>query len=570
MRAVGLDEPLFARRGEGACLEDVDGNRYVDWVMSWGPLLFGHADPETVEAVTRAAADGTSFGAPTEARGRARRRDRRRGAVRRDGAARLVRHRGVDERRSASRAPRRGATGSSSSPAATTATSTPCSRAPARASRRSASRRRRACPRRSPPTRSSARTTTSTRPPRPSPATARDSRASSSSPSRGTWASSRREPGFLEALRALCDASGALLVFDEVITGFRVARGGAQELYGVAARPDHPRQDRRRRAPAGGLRRPRRADGAAGAGRRRLPGRHALGQPARDGRRALRARRLRDPAVYERLERRGARLEAGPRRRRGVGRVQRVGAMLTLFLTEDAGTRLRRRAALRHRPLRRALPAPARPRRLPRAVPVRGDVRLARARRRRDRPHGRRRGRLRVTRSGTRSPTRPSAREPALGARRCCPGRADARAHLLPARRGALRARAGDDLRGLSRSTTERPRLFTPTDHDNALLLGDYLYAHGLVRIASFHEVGAVSDLAELISLCAQVRAGGLDGDGPPGRRARHCSARGRLDAARDALRLGGDAGPLLALACDAAGEDAVDRALAAHRLRVG
>src|SRR5438876_8668565 len=67
MRAVGLDEPLFVRRGEGAWIEDVNGRRYVDWVMSWGPLVFGHADPETVAAVTRAAADGTSFGAPTEA-----------------------------------------------------------------------------------------------------------------------------------------------------------------------------------------------------------------------------------------------------------------------------------------------------------------------------------------------------------------------------------------------------------------------------------------------------------------------------------------------------------------------
>src|SRR5437762_8177487 len=66
MKAVGLEEPLFARRGEGAYLEDVDGNRYVDWVMSWGPLIFGHADPETVEAVVAAARDGTSFGTPTE------------------------------------------------------------------------------------------------------------------------------------------------------------------------------------------------------------------------------------------------------------------------------------------------------------------------------------------------------------------------------------------------------------------------------------------------------------------------------------------------------------------------
>src|SRR6476619_5050000 len=67
MKAVGLDEPLFAARGEGAYLFDVDGNRYLDWVLSWGPLLWGHADAETVEAVREAALRGTSFGAVTEA-----------------------------------------------------------------------------------------------------------------------------------------------------------------------------------------------------------------------------------------------------------------------------------------------------------------------------------------------------------------------------------------------------------------------------------------------------------------------------------------------------------------------
>ena len=67
MRAVGLDEPLFVRRAAGAELEAADGSRYLDWVMSWGPLLFGHADPEAVEAVRDAALRGTSFGAATEA-----------------------------------------------------------------------------------------------------------------------------------------------------------------------------------------------------------------------------------------------------------------------------------------------------------------------------------------------------------------------------------------------------------------------------------------------------------------------------------------------------------------------
>src|SRR5207253_6396914 len=66
MRAVGLDEPFFVRSAQGAYLEDVDGNRYLDWVMSWGPLVFGHADAEIVAAVCDAAERGTSFGAPTE------------------------------------------------------------------------------------------------------------------------------------------------------------------------------------------------------------------------------------------------------------------------------------------------------------------------------------------------------------------------------------------------------------------------------------------------------------------------------------------------------------------------
>jgi glutamate-1-semialdehyde 2,1-aminomutase len=62
-KAVGGD-PLFFARGSGPHLFDVDGNRYIDYVMSWGPLILGHADGEVVRAVREAAGDGTSFGAP--------------------------------------------------------------------------------------------------------------------------------------------------------------------------------------------------------------------------------------------------------------------------------------------------------------------------------------------------------------------------------------------------------------------------------------------------------------------------------------------------------------------------
>jgi glutamate-1-semialdehyde 2,1-aminomutase len=63
-RAVG-GEPPFISRGEGAYLWDVDGNRYIDYVLSWGPLILGHAHPAIVEALAAAAARGTSYGAPT-------------------------------------------------------------------------------------------------------------------------------------------------------------------------------------------------------------------------------------------------------------------------------------------------------------------------------------------------------------------------------------------------------------------------------------------------------------------------------------------------------------------------
>jgi hypothetical protein len=115
-----------------------------------------------------------------------------------------------------------------------------------------------------------------------------------------------------------------------------------------------------------------------------------------------------------------------------------------------------------------------------------------------------------------------------------------------------------------------RPRLFAPADADTALLLGDYLYAHGLVRVASAGDVGAVSDLAELISLCGQLRADGLPGDGAAWAATAALLGAGALAEAREALRRRRDAGPLDRLAREAAGDDAVDRALAAHAARLG
>jgi glutamate-1-semialdehyde 2,1-aminomutase len=140
------------------------------------------------------------------------------------------------------------------------------------------------------------------------------------------------EPGFLEALRELCDVSGALLVFDEVITGFRVARGGAQELYGV--RPDLTILGK---IVGGGL--PLAAFGGCAELMERLApvgdvyqAGTLSGNPLATAAGLSVLRRLRDPEVYDELERRGQRLEDGLS---PFGRVQRVGALLTLFATGD-------------------------------------------------------------------------------------------------------------------------------------------------------------------------------------------------------------------------------------------
>jgi hypothetical protein len=114
-----------------------------------------------------------------------------------------------------------------------------------------------------------------------------------------------------------------------------------------------------------------------------------------------------------------------------------------------------------------------------------------------------------------------------------------------------------------------RPRLFRAPDGSTALLLGDYLYAHGLVRVAAHDDAAAVADLAELISLCSHLRAEGAEGDGAGWAATAALVGKRRLDEARRALRADLDPAPLLELARAAAGAPAVDRALTAHAIRV-
>ena len=222
-----------SRAAEGAYLVDTDGNRYLDYVQSWGASILGHAHPAVVEAVQRAAADGTSFGAPTDARGRAGRGDRRARPVGREGAARVVGHRGGDDRG----APRPRRHRPREDPEVRRLLPRPprlaARRRRAAASPRSASPARPASPRAPSPTPSSSPTTTSPRSTPRSTELRRRPRGRARGAGRRQHGPGPAGDGFLERLRDRCTAAGALLVFDEVITGFRLGPAGAQGRYGI-------------------------------------------------------------------------------------------------------------------------------------------------------------------------------------------------------------------------------------------------------------------------------------------------------------------------------------------------
>ncbi|MCL6622074.1 MAG: glutamate-1-semialdehyde 2,1-aminomutase [Syntrophobacterales bacterium] len=333
--AVGGSPRLLAR-GEGARVYDVDGNRYLDYVASWGPLILGHAHPAVVTAVAEAAARGTSFGAPTP--GELELAELLCEAVPSLEMVRLVSS-GTEACMSALRLARavtgrprvikfdgcyhghadsflvaagsgvltQGIPGSPGVPPAIAELTLSLPYNDLEAVRRACERY------------------------------PGEIAAVIVEPVAGNMGVVPPEPGFLSGLRELTRREGALLIFDEVITGFRAAWGGAQALYGVT--PDLTCLGK---IIGGGL-----PVGAYG-GRRELMEHLApvgpvyqagtlSGNPVAVAAGLATLKALKEPGVYDTLESKAALLAAGLTqviRERGLPCcVQRVGSMLTVFFT---------------------------------------------------------------------------------------------------------------------------------------------------------------------------------------------------------------------------------------------
>ena len=229
MRSIGRD-PIFVDRGEGADLIDVDGNRYVDYVCSWGPLIHGHAHPEIVAAVTAAAARGTTYGAATPGEV-----DLAEEVARRIGSVEMLRmtSSGTEAAMSSIRLAR-AVTGREKLLKFAGAYHGHVDGLLAQAGSGLATQGIPSSPG-VPVAATQGTVIVGWNDPEAVAAACREHEfaAMLAEPYPANMGLVPPNEGFLELLRSLATDNGALLVFDEVISGFRVSRGGAQELTGV-------------------------------------------------------------------------------------------------------------------------------------------------------------------------------------------------------------------------------------------------------------------------------------------------------------------------------------------------
>lgn len=336
-RSVG-GNPRFIASAKGATMTDVDGKTYVDYVGSWGPMILGHTDDEVIEAIKQAAAGGTSYGAPSPLE--VEMAEEIVDAVPSVEMVRMV-NSGTEATMAAIRLAR-GATGrekivkfegcyhghgdsflvKAGSGVATLGLPD------------------------SPGVPQSVAANTLT-----VPFNSADALAAIFDANKGEIASVIIEPvvgnmgcvapkeGYLQAVREICTSNDALLIFDEVMTGFRLARGGAQERFGVL--PDITTLGK---IIGGGL--PVGAYGASKDLMRKIAPAGTIyqagtlsGNPLAMSAGLATLRRLRDRSIYEMLEARGAQLENGLRvaaEENGFSvQINRVGSMITLFFTDE-------------------------------------------------------------------------------------------------------------------------------------------------------------------------------------------------------------------------------------------